>query len=79
MSFGLAVQRLQPDPIIDSVPDPLFAADVSLSRLVALVPEEVLNLLDLTASVMTETSARTPKVMGSNTRQAAIVADGRDN
>lgn len=41
--------------------------------------EEILNLLNLAACVMTQTGARSPKVMRSNTRQTARAAGGRHN
>lgn len=41
--------------------------------------EEILNLLDFASGVMTETSARTPKVMRRNTGQAATAEGGRNS
>jgi hypothetical protein len=59
-SPGCAVLRLQPDPIIDRVSEPLLAADVSVSRLDAFVAEKVLDLLDLPARVMAQAGAGPP-------------------
>jgi hypothetical protein len=71
-SLGSTVLRLQPDAIVDRVSEPLLTADVSLGGLDALVPEEELDLLDLTARVMTEAGASAPQIVRSDTGQTAL-------
>ena len=73
----IPVLRLQADAIVDCILEPLLAANVSLSGLDALVPEEELDLLDLAARVVAQASASAPQIMGSDTRQAGIAAGGR--
>lgn len=50
--------RLDSDGIVNRVPEPLLAAQVSLGRLHADVPEQKLDLLQLPAGFMTQTRAR---------------------
>jgi hypothetical protein len=52
------------DGIVDGVSEPLLASQVSLRRLNADVPQQELNLLQLAAGFMAQTSASATKVMG---------------
>ena len=74
LSFGL-----QTDPIIDGIYEPLFAAEVSLRRLNALMAEQKLDLLNLAAGVMTQAGASAPKVVWSDTGQTTSTAGGRNH
>ena len=49
--------RFDADAIIHRVPEPLFAAEIPLSRLDAHVAEQELDLFQLAASLVTETRA----------------------
>ena len=69
LSFGL-----QTDPIIDGISEPLFAAEVSLRRLNALMAEQKLDLLNLAAGVVTQAGASAPKVVWSDTGQTTSTA-----
>ena len=75
--LGSTVLRLQAYAIVNRVSEPLLAANVSLGGLNTLVAEEVLDLLDLAARVMTQASASAPQIMGSDTGQTALTAGGR--
>jgi len=55
--------RLDSDAIVDSFPQTLIAAEVTLSGLHADVPEQELNLPQLSASGMAKPSARSPKIV----------------
>jgi hypothetical protein len=61
----------KPDVVVDSIPQSLFAAEVSFGRLDADVPEQELNLLEFAARQMAETSACAAKVVWCNVRQTA--------
>src|ERR1700722_15401954 len=54
---------LQPDPIIHRVAETLFAAQVPLRRLHRDMPKKELNLLQLTAGLMTKTGTSPTKVV----------------
>jgi hypothetical protein len=70
---------LQTNSMLYGVSEPLLAAEVSLSCLDALVPEQELDLLDLAAGVVTQAGASAPKVMGSDARQTALSTGGCDD
>jgi hypothetical protein len=56
--------RFEPDPIINSVVEALFAAEVPLGCLHRDMSQEELYLLQLTACLMTETGTGPAEVMG---------------
>jgi hypothetical protein len=56
----------------------LFAAEVALRRLHGCMPEQELNLLQLSSTVMTQFRARAPQIMGCNMFQASSLAAGSD-
>jgi hypothetical protein len=74
LSFGLRT-----DPIIDGITEPLFAAEVSLRHLNALMAEQKLDLLNLAAGVVTQAGASAPKVVWSDTGQTTSTAGGRNH
>ena len=56
--------RFDPDPIIDRVVEALFASEVSLSCLHRDMSQEELDLLKLTARLMTETGTGPAEIVG---------------
>jgi len=54
---------LQPNPIIHRLAETLFAAQVRLRRLHRDMPKKELNLLQLTAGLMTKTGTSPTKVV----------------
>jgi len=57
--------------IVDCIPEPLFAAKVSLSRLDAHVTKQELDLLQLSAGLMTQPRTSSPQIMRRNPVEAA--------
>src|SRR5215471_11013084 len=57
----------------------LFAAQVALCRLHGCMPEQELNLLQLSSTVMTQLGASAPQIMGCNMFQACSLAAGSDH
>jgi len=57
--------------IIDCIPQPLFATEISLGRLYADVTKQELNLLQLASGQMAQSCARAPQIMRRHIRQAA--------
>jgi len=55
--------RLDPKGIVDGIPQPLRASQVTFRGLNADVAEQELNLFKLPARVMTQTGARTTKIV----------------
>jgi hypothetical protein len=58
--------RFDADAIIHRVPEPLFAAEIPLSRLDAHVAEQELDLFQLAPSLMTQTRARAAEIVWGN-------------
>jgi hypothetical protein len=57
--------RFQPDPIVDSVAETLFAAQIPLRCWYRDVSQQELNLLQFTAGLMAKASASSTKVVRS--------------
>jgi hypothetical protein len=55
--------RFDADAIVHRVPEPLFAAEIPLSRLDAHVAEQELDLFQLAASLVTQTRARSAEIV----------------
>jgi hypothetical protein len=58
--------RLDSDRVVDGVPKPLLAAQVSLRRLNADVSKQEANLLQFSAGPVTQSGARPAKVVRSD-------------
>jgi hypothetical protein len=56
-------RRLQADVIVDRIPEWLFAPQVPFRRLLRNVPQQELNLLQFTASLMAQAGASPSEVM----------------
>jgi hypothetical protein len=54
---------LNAEPIIDGVPESLFASQVFFCRLHGHMTEQKLDLLQLTPRIMAEASARPPEIV----------------
>ena len=57
----------------------LFAAQIAFRRLHRCMPEQELNLLQLSSTVMTQLSAGAPQIIGCNMFQACSLAAGSDH
>ncbi len=55
--------RLDADPIVNGVGNPLLAAKISLGRLNRHVSKEKLNLVEFTAGLMAEQRASPPEIV----------------
>lgn len=62
---------LDSDSIVDGVPEPLLAAQISFGRLNADVPEQKLDLLQFSAGLVTQACARSAKVVRSDFSEPA--------
>jgi hypothetical protein len=58
--------RSEVEKIVDWMPEILFAAEIALCRLHGCMPEQELNLLQLSSTVMTQLGAGAPQIMGCN-------------
>ena len=65
-------RRLKPDFVIDRISESLLAAEVPFRCLDADVTEQELNLFKLPACLMTQTGARTTKIVRRNLIQTAF-------
>ena len=57
--------------VIDSIPQSLFAAEISFSRLDADVPQQELNLFEFSPGLVTQARACPAKIVRRNVRQSA--------
>ena len=58
--------RFKSDTIVDRISKPLFTPEVTFCRLNTDMPEQELNLLELSSRLMREPCTGPPKIMGSN-------------
>ena len=65
--------RFQPDLVVDSVVETLFASQVPLRRLHRDVPQKELNLLQFTTSLMAKTGASPTEVVRSERRNLTVL------
>lgn len=63
----------QTHAIIDGIPKPLFAAQISLGRLDADMSEQELNLLKFTTCLMTQTGACATQVVGATPAKSQLM------
>jgi hypothetical protein len=64
--------RFDADAIIHRVPEPLFAAEIPLSRLDAHVAEQELDLFQLAASLVTQTRACSAEIVWGDAAHCAF-------
>ena len=63
--------RLNPNRIVDRIPQPLFASQVTFRCLDTGVPEQELNLLQFTAALVAQSGARAAEVVRGHVRKVA--------
>jgi hypothetical protein len=66
------VRRFQTNSVVDCVSEPLFAAEVSFSRLNTDMTEQKLDLFKLSARIMAQTGAGATKIVRRNPIQTAF-------
>src|SRR5215469_13997387 len=71
--------RSEVEKIVHWMPEILFATQVALCCLHGCMPEQELNLLQLSSAVMTQLGAGAPQIMGCNMFQACSLAAGSDH
>src|SRR5215469_8276942 len=71
--------RSEVEKIVHWMPEILFATQVALCCLHGCMPEQELNLLQLSSTVMTQLGAGAPQIMGCNMFQACSLAAGSDH
>src|SRR5215469_17441044 len=71
--------RSEVEKIVHWMPEILFATQVALCCLHGCMPEQELNLLQLSSTVMTQLGAAAPQIMGCNVFQACSLAAGSDH
>ena len=62
--------RFDPQAIIYGLPEPLLTSEVFLRSLDRHMPEQKLDLLKLSPGIVTESSTRSPKIVGSELRNS---------
>ena len=71
--------RSEVEKIIHWMSEILFAAEIALRCLHRCMPQQELNLLQLSSTVMTQLRAGPPQIVGGNMLQARSLAAGSDH
>lgn len=77
--FRLLHVRSEVEQIVYWMTKILFATEIAFRGLDRCVPEEKLNLLKLTASIMAQLCTRSPQIMRRDVLQAGSLAAGSDH
>jgi hypothetical protein len=67
------------DKIVYWMPEILFAAEITFRGLDRCVPQQELNLLELTAAVVAQLRAGSPQIVRRDVLQASFLAAGSDH